>query len=155
LRGSNEVAVVDLSDLDCPRLEARWPLPRPCVPGPVAFGRRGDLLVADAEGRLLWSVELGGGSPSVRPLAEDLRDVVEFMGPRASAWTLGVNPGRSSLEILEGGRWLGRLPLRGPTNLGGVRPMGLAFAPRGRADALIAVADRSGGVHLVELRAEA
>ena len=44
---------------------------------------------------------------------------------------------------------LGRFPLLGPFNLGRTRPTGLAYSPeRG----LIAVATRSGSIHLVELR---
>jgi glycerol-3-phosphate acyltransferase PlsY len=43
---------------------------------------------------------------------------------------------------------LGRLPLRGPLNLGRTRPTGLAYAPdRG----LFAVATRSGTIHLVKI----
>jgi hypothetical protein len=43
---------------------------------------------------------------------------------------------------------LGHLPLKGPLNLGRTRPTGLAYAPeRG----LVAVATRSGSIHIVEL----
>jgi hypothetical protein len=41
------------------------------------------------------------------------------------------------------------LPLRGPANLGTVRPTGLAYSPERK---LLAVANRSGGIHLVAVR---
>jgi glycerol-3-phosphate acyltransferase PlsY len=43
---------------------------------------------------------------------------------------------------------LGRLPLKGPLNLGGTRPTGLAYA---RERALLAVATRSGKIHMVKM----
>ena len=44
---------------------------------------------------------------------------------------------------------LGQFPLKGPLNLGGTRPSGLAFCPeRG----LLAVATKPGTVHLIEIR---
>jgi glycerol-3-phosphate acyltransferase PlsY len=48
-------------------------------------------------------------------------------------------------------RPIGRFPLRGPANLGTIRPLGLDYShDRG----ILAVADRSGGVHLVEIRGQ-
>jgi hypothetical protein len=43
---------------------------------------------------------------------------------------------------------LGRLPLKGPLNLGRTRPTGLAYA---RERGLLAVATRSGTIHMVEM----
>jgi acyl-phosphate glycerol 3-phosphate acyltransferase len=45
-------------------------------------------------------------------------------------------------------RSLGRLPLRGPLNLSRTRPTGLAYSPHIR---LLAVATRTGTIHLIEL----
>ncbi len=56
----------------------------------------------------------------------------------------------STLEVLQTSPRcsLGRLPLHGSFNLGRTRPTGLAYAPeRG----LLAVATRSGAIHLVEV----
>jgi len=56
----------------------------------------------------------------------------------------------STLEVLQTSPRcsLGRLPLRGSFNLGRTRPTGLAYAPeRG----FLAVATRSGAIHLVEI----
>ena len=43
---------------------------------------------------------------------------------------------------------LGRLPLKGPLNLGRTRPTGLAYS---RDRGLLAVATRSGTIHMVEM----
>ena len=43
---------------------------------------------------------------------------------------------------------LGRLPLKGPLNLGRTRPTGLAYS---RERGLLAVATRSGTIHIVEM----
>jgi glycerol-3-phosphate acyltransferase PlsY len=59
----------------------------------------------------------------------------------------------SAIDFYEVGsmRWLGRLPIRGPMNLSPTRPTGLACAgERG----LLAVATRSGSVHLIAIRPE-
>jgi hypothetical protein len=47
---------------------------------------------------------------------------------------------------------LGRLPLRGPLNLGRTRPTGLAYS---RDRGLLAVATRSGTIHLVKMEPRA
>ena len=56
----------------------------------------------------------------------------------------------SVLELFqtEPRRSLGRLPLKGPLNLGRTRPTGLAYS---RERGLLAVATRSGTIHLVEM----
>ena len=63
------------------------------------------------------------------------------------------DPDRSSLVIVHGEqrRSLGELPLRGPLNLGTIRPTGLDYCDDRK---LIAVSDRSGGVRLIALRNE-
>lgn len=64
---------------------------------------------------------------------------------------ISTMPDDSALEVHGRNRdqSLGRLPLLGAGNLGGVRPMGLAYN-EGRQ--LLAVATRSGGVHLIAIR---
>ncbi len=64
---------------------------------------------------------------------------------------LGVIPEASSLEVLAAADHtamsLGRMPLKGRFNLGSVLPLAIDAAPE---TGLVAVADRSGGVHLIE-----
>src|SRR5205823_4090546 len=66
-------------------------------------------------------------------------------------YLITARPQESVLEVLQAAprHSLGRFPLLGPLNLGRTRPTGLAYsAHRG----LLAVATRSGSVHLIELR---
>ena len=83
----------------------------------------------------------GGGESVVLPLAGFGECVASTL------------PHGSGLEVMQvdRGRALGRLTLRaGSLGVATVRPTGLAYSPdRG----LIAVANRSGGVHLVAVRA--
>jgi hypothetical protein len=79
------------------------------------------------------------------------REAVRIDLAGAAQWLLiQTLPRGSGLEVTGSSRGLGthRLPLRGAWNLGATRPTGLAYAPeRG----LLAVANRSGGVHLLAL----
>ncbi|QEH37364.1 Glycerol-3-phosphate acyltransferase [Aquisphaera giovannonii] len=63
-----------------------------------------------------------------------------------------ARPEESCLEIVHDGsprQTLGRFPMKGPFNLGGTHPSGLAYSPhRG----LLAVATKPGTVHLIEVR---
>ena len=58
------------------------------------------------------------------------------------------HPGFLELFQTEPRQSLGRLPLKGPLNLGRTRPTGLAYA---RERGLLAVATRSGTIHMVEM----
>ena len=148
LGGSNEVARIDLRDPTAPTIAGRVPFPGPTAPGPLGYGLREGVRVADLEGNGLWAIESGA---EARPVSESLGEFVDLLGPGGDVWTIGLDAPGSSLGLV--GDRPGRLPLRGPANLGSVRPTGLAFAPRG-LDGLLAVADRSGGIHLIDLRTD-
>jgi acyl-phosphate glycerol 3-phosphate acyltransferase len=130
LSGSNTVAAVDLFDPAVPVLLGRSPLAK--VDHPYASRTKEDWIVMPVA---------SGGESVVVPLAG--------FGECVAA-TL---PQGSGLEFIQSGRQrsLGRLVLRaGALGVATTRPTGLAFCPdRG----LIAVANRSGGVHLVTVRA--
>jgi hypothetical protein len=71
---------------------------------------------------------------------------------RTADFLISTRQDESVLEILQTSprHSLGRFPLLGPFNLGRTRPTGLAYsAQRG----LIAIATRTGSIHLVELQA--
>jgi glycerol-3-phosphate acyltransferase PlsY len=130
LGGSEVVAAVDLSDPALPRLIGRSPLAR--VEQPYVSRSADDQVVMPVASRResLCLALAGVGECLVSTL------------PRESGLEVGLaGPSRS----------LGRLTLRSGTfGLGQTRPTGLAYSPeRG----LIAVANRSGGVHLVAIRA--
>jgi acyl-phosphate glycerol 3-phosphate acyltransferase len=156
----------------------RGPGPRPesgtaPVVGRVEFVRPGvepDRRVVSADGRRAAKLPFG----SERPVAIDIStperpriarddeagltpshardpDGVTLELPGLGPCFARVRPDRGGLELFDGpsGRPIGRLPLWGPLNLNPARPMGVATAP-GRG--LIAVATRSGTVHLVAIR---
>jgi len=128
LLGPDESAAVDLSAPESPRLIGRAPLtadqPYPSV--------------TEAD-RILMPAASGSEGVVVRVPA--VGDCVATTLPKGSGLEFFTPSGRKSL---------GRLTLRGGAfGLATMRPTALAFAPeRG----LIAVASRSGGVHLVALR---
>ncbi len=135
LRGSDVVAAVDLSDPRAPRLIGRTPLSAREVPYPSIDGPDWLMMPVanDREAVLMPSPGTDGPFDPVRGLV------------------VSTLPDDSGLDVVEvaSGTKLGRLPLRGTANLGEVRPMGIAGSPdRG----LLAVATRSGSVHLVAIR---
>jgi glycerol-3-phosphate acyltransferase PlsY len=131
LLGTDQRATIDLADPARPRLLARTPLAT--GRGPYIEGEGDDCVFIPTFG---------------------LRDavVVSAPGQDRDRFIIQVHEVGSSLEALpaDGGRSIGRLPLRGPGNLGSIRPVGLAYCPeRG----LLAVANRQGGsVHIVAVR---
>jgi glycerol-3-phosphate acyltransferase PlsY len=129
LSGSNAVASVDLDDPTHPLLIGRAPLP--AVERPY--------LSRTLDDRIVMPVE--SGSEGV---------VLTFAGRgECVACTL---PRGSALELVQSsaGRSLGTLTLRtGAFGLSATRPIALAYSPERH---LIAVVNRSGGVHLVAVR---
>ncbi|MCA1686840.1 MAG: acyl-phosphate glycerol 3-phosphate acyltransferase, partial [Planctomycetia bacterium] len=128
LPGADEAVAVDLFDPTAPRLVGRSRLARVDHPYP-SRSQDDTLLMPVASGREALLLTLQGVDGCV----------------------LSTLPQGSGLEVvLDGGRRsLGRLTLHGGLfGLGTIRPTGLAYSPeRG----LIAVANRSGGVHLVAI----
>lgn len=133
LWGANEVAAVDLSDLARPTLAGRSPLPALEVPYPSQTEGDAILMPVDSRSEAVWaqSAPVGGQPPET------------FV-----ACTL---PHESGIRLYHGrsGRALGELTLHGPLNMGRIRPTGLAYCNERQ---LIALANRSGGVHLIALR---
>jgi hypothetical protein len=139
LLGSNITAAVDLFDPARPRLIGRVPLATADHPYPSRDAVAPDdaILMPVVSGSEAVPIQLGG-----------LGDCLAFTLPQGSALAferVAPSPSRPRTENL------GRLMLHGGAlGLGSTRPTGLAFSPeRG----LIAVANRSGGVHLVAIRA--
>src|SRR5258708_1788711 len=75
----------------------------------------------------------------------------EWRWRKTTRLVAGPLPQESGLRLSDAGtgRALGELTLHGPLNLGRIRPTGLAFAPE---RSLLAMANRTGGVHLIALR---
>lgn len=133
LLGTSQVASIDLSDREHPRLLARSAL---------SDDQPAHLSMSDDD-----SILMG--------LAPD-RDAVPIAWPGTPGAPAGcvvsTLPHATSLIFIDARtrRLLGQFPLRaGSLNLGAARPLGLAFSPERR---LLAVASRSGGVHLISVR---
>jgi acyl-phosphate glycerol 3-phosphate acyltransferase len=147
LHGSNEIAWIDLSDIEQPRISNRTFLK---TPGAIAFGSDGSLFVTSTEEAGLWVIESANARPKALPVVGSGADVLVL--PPENGGLVCTLPDRSSLEIIDPrlGRSMGRLPLRGSANLATTRPLGLAFcSERG----ILAVANRQGGsVHLIRIK---
>ena len=131
LLGSNTAAAVDLYDPSRPILAGRTPLADLDHPYP---SRSDDDWI-------------------VMPVASG-RESTTFSLPGVGSCVVCTLPRESGIEVYETtwNRSLGRLTLRsGTLRLGKTRPTGLAFSPDRH---LIAVANRSGGVHLLAARAD-
>jgi glycerol-3-phosphate acyltransferase PlsY len=141
----DESAAVDLSTPESPRLIGRSKLPKTDVPY-LSYSDDNDWIMMPVSGQS-------------EALALDLpgtERATQRVGATATASTL--HPGfllcarqrESVLELVQCAQRfsLGRYPLRGPLNLGRTRPTGLCYAAERD---LVAVATRSGTIHLVEL----
>ncbi len=133
LLGTDQAAAVDLLDLSAPKLIGRTDLVKAEVPYPSTTVDDAVMMPVFSRSEAVWATwSAKGGVPPERLVACTL--------PHGSGLRLyHVGTGRS----------LGELTLRGPLNLGRIRPTGLAFAPERN---LLALANRSGGVHLIEMR---
>jgi acyl-phosphate glycerol 3-phosphate acyltransferase len=144
LRGSNSVAILDVSDSRLPKLIDRFPVPEPCVPEALAVDNSGHLLVADPEASAYWRLD---GDLFTRVDVED--GVADLLN--ADGLLLATLPRGSGLAVLSAQSHLklGRLPIRGLANLAATRPLGIAYS----ADRnLIAVSNRAGGsLHLIAI----
>ena len=134
LLGSNTVASVELTDPTHPSLITRASLPDTEVPYP-------------SRGENDWIVmPVSSGGEGLAFSARGLGECVAGVLPRASSIELLRTSSEATVR-------LGRLELRsGAFGLSKTRPIGLAFSPERN---LIAVANRSGSVHLIAIRAGA
>jgi glycerol-3-phosphate acyltransferase PlsY len=139
LPNAKESVAIDLSYADSPRLAGRSALPETGAPY-VSLSGDGDWMIMPT----LQATEAS---------AIEHRDFMHGWGSPTPwvGYLLYALPEESALELAQASprRSIGRFPLKGPLNLGGTRPSGLAFcAERG----LIAVATKPGTVHLVSIR---
>ena len=122
-----------LLDLTRPKLIERSSLLKADVPYPSGTVDDAILMPVASSSEAVWATwSAQGGIPPSRLVACTL-------------------PHESGLRLYDAGtgRALGELTLHGPLNLGRIRPTGLAFAPE---RSLLALANRTGGVHLIALR---
>ncbi len=139
LRGTEQIAGIDLADPLHPRITGRVPL---------------------AERKMPY-VSISGDDQILMPVRSD-RHAIAITEPRKAdedstetrRYLACTRPDASAIEVasLLNGRSLGCLPVRGPGNLGTVIPMALGYSPERNR---LALADRSGGVHLIAIRAGA
>jgi glycerol-3-phosphate acyltransferase PlsY len=133
LRGSEQAAAVDLGNPAQPRLVDRMKLSTAEVPYVSADRDDAILMPVSSASEAVWVTD----------------DRAKVLGAfECVAATLPHGSG-VRLQRMGSTRELGRLILRGSMNLGRTKPTGLAYsADRG----LLAVANRSGGVHLIAIR---
>jgi glycerol-3-phosphate acyltransferase PlsY len=133
LYGSGIAVAIDLSDANRPRILGRHPLPDFELSYPSHT----------ENDRILMPVST----------VHEAVLIPDHDSPYSgNSLVIATRPDDSSLEVVchgaHGHRSLGRFPLRGPLNLGEIRPTGLAWSPERR---LLAVSSRSGAVHLISM----
>lgn len=138
LAKSRRTVAIDVSDPTAPRLIGKTrPMPGG-VPYVSASPEDADwiMMPADSDGDTVALGAPGAGHEAHAPHPDYL---------------VTSSEADSSLEIfrMEPQQKVGRFPLLGPFNLGRTRPTGLAYSPERN---LIAVATRTGSIHVVELR---
>ncbi|HEX8203652.1 MAG TPA: glycerol-3-phosphate 1-O-acyltransferase PlsY [Isosphaeraceae bacterium] len=158
LRGPEQVVGIDLADTTRPAITGRVPLAGGGLPHPSASEEDWIVMPGDTGRETIWL-----GPPEnwrLLPSEEDRQAAIRE-GQAAAARSIARVDGYLASTLPEGSGVelllatdhrvgsLGVLPLRGPANLGTVRPTGLAYSPQRW---LLAVADRSGGVHLVAVQ---
>jgi glycerol-3-phosphate acyltransferase PlsY len=143
LGNSNQVAAIDLSTPESPKFVARTKPVEADTPY-VSYSSDTDwiLMPVSAPSEAVAIDRLpsqGGAQAECNEKSVPHADYVVCTRQKDSVLELFQSSPRSSL---------GRLPLHGPLNLGRTRPTGLAYS----ADlCLLAVATRSGTIHLIEL----
>ena len=143
LTRTDQTLAIDLSVPESPRVIGRSKSTGADTPY-VSYAPNSDWIVmpvaSQSEG-ILIRVPAGGARVGTESGAGPINEVDYLVCTRQRDSVLELsqtNPRQS----------LGHLPLKGPLNLGRTRPTGLAYAPeRG----LVAVATRSGSIHIVEL----
>jgi acyl-phosphate glycerol 3-phosphate acyltransferase len=144
LAKSKRTAAVDVSDPTAPRLIGRTPAALTKAPY-VSTSEDADwiMMPAGSEGNTIVLE-----SPHT---AATSRGAASQPGVMHPDYLVTTRENESALEILQmkPQHEVGRFPLLGPFNLGHTRPTGLAYSPeRG----IIAVATRTGSIHVVEMR---
>jgi glycerol-3-phosphate acyltransferase PlsY len=94
----------------------------------------------------------GGTALEAVGLPPAMRPVAEAPNLQSIGYLAYLQPDDSSLEISQAlpQRTIGRFPIKGPLNLGGTRPSGIAVSvERG----LLAVTTKPGTVHLIAIQA--
>jgi glycerol-3-phosphate acyltransferase PlsY len=150
LAHSAEAVAVDLSRAEEPKRAGRIPL-KPTGNPYLSVSPDGDWLIMPAacEGEAVaFTLPAREGDAVVATtFADD-----STPAPPAPPYLVFTVPEESCLEVIHDSsprRTLGRLPMKGPFNLGGTHPTGLAYSPRRN---LLAVATKPGTVHLIEIR---
>lgn len=142
---TNRVVWLDLADPDQIITRASRQV---TAPGPIAFVSNESLLVATQDHGLL-RFDSPDAPPVALPIGDEVGEMIA-LDPSGSDWVVSLSR-RSELAVLDpfAPRVKGRLKLKSTWNLGGIRPLGLAFDhDYGR----IAIANRAGGsVHLVRV----
>jgi hypothetical protein len=144
LAKSKAVVAIDLTSPDSPHVIGQVMPPRADAPY-VSYSPEGDWIIMPVAGQ---TESVAIDAPASRLEAETGREATQH---HRAAYLVCTRPRDSVLELLQSSprRSLGRLPLKGPFNLSWTRPSGLAYsADRG----LLAVATRSGTIHLIELK---
>ncbi len=143
VRGTNQVVGFELGDPLHPSLTGRVPIANGDTP--YVSQTAGDAILMPVLSRQVEAVAIPSDAEAATPPRND-----RSHSQTGSGLLIVTRPEDSTLEVLEiqPRRSLGRLPLRGPANIGGVIPTGIAYS---RERELLAVANRSGGVHLVKV----
>jgi hypothetical protein len=143
LANSNQVAAIDLSTPESPQLIART-TPTDADTPYVSYSSETEwIMMPVAAPSEAVAIDLHQSKKGAR--AEGVAKPV----PHAD-YLVCTRQKDSVLELFQSSprHSLGRLPLLGPLNLGRTRPTGLAYSPD---LGLLAVATRSGTIHLIEL----
>lgn len=152
LGGSNQVAVVDASDRGHPRIIDRVDIPAGAGPDCIGFDHDGGLSIArwdEVETRPLRRL------PN-RVASEHDPARTTLIGPTLS-WgsdhdenpRCEVSAARGVVRLRRGSRVLGTIELGG---LGGIRVTDSAWFATTNTSGMLALSDRSGGVHLLNIR---